>query len=91
MQNRICLIGGKEPFPVATSYFRDVVFNNPQWDYRSYNYDKDRAATHKAGSDLLDVPSVGLAKFFEAGGKLLLSHGWSDGLIPAGNTAAFYK
>jgi len=25
------------------------------------------------------------------GGKLLLSHGWSDGLIRAANTAAFYK
>jgi hypothetical protein len=90
-QQLMALISGKEPFPVATSYFRDIVFNNPQWDYKSYDYDKDLEASLKAGSDILDVPSDGLAKFFGAGGKLLLSHGWADGLIPAGNTAAFYK
>ncbi len=90
-QQLMALIGGKEPFPVATSYFRDIVFNNPQWDYKSYDYDKDLAATYKAGSEILDVPSDGLAKFIEGGGKLLLSHGWADGLIPAANTAAFYK
>jgi feruloyl esterase len=90
-QQLMALIGGKEPFPVATSYFRDIVFSNPQWDFKSFDYDKDLAASYKAGSDLVDVPSDGLAKFFEGGGKLLLSHGWSDGLIPAANTASFYK
>lgn len=90
-QQLTALTGGKEPFPVATSYFRDIVFSDPQWDFRSYDYDKDLPATFKAGSDILDVPSDGLTKFFAGGGKLLLSHGWADGLIPAANTAAFYK
>jgi feruloyl esterase len=90
-QQLMALIGGKEPFPVAQSFFRDLVFSNPQWDFTSYDYDKDLAATAKAGSDILDVPSNGLVKFINGGGKLLLSHGWSDGLIPASNTVAFYK
>jgi feruloyl esterase len=87
----MALIGGNQPFPVATSYFRDIVFNNPQWDFKSYDYDKDLTATFKAGSDILDVPRDGLSRFFKGGGKLLLSHGWADGLIPATNTVAFYK
>jgi feruloyl esterase len=37
------------------------------------------------------VPPDGLGKFFAGGRKLLLSHGWADGLIPAANTAAFYR
>ena len=90
-QQLMALIGGKEPFPVATSYFRDIVFKDPQWDYKSFDYDKDLAASYEAGRDILDVPSNGMDKFFNGGGKLLLSHGWSDGLIPAGNTVAFYK
>jgi feruloyl esterase len=90
-QQLMALAGGNEPFPVATSYFRDIVFNNPQWDFRSYDYDKDLEASFKAGSDILDVPSDGFSRFFEGGGKLLLSHGWADGLIPAPNTVAFYK
>ncbi|HSW39888.1 MAG TPA: tannase/feruloyl esterase family alpha/beta hydrolase [Acidobacteriota bacterium] len=90
-QQLAILIGGKEPFPVATSYFRDIVFKDPQWDFRSFDYDKDLEASYKAGRHILDVPSDGLDRFFERGGKLLLSHGWADGLIPAGNTAEFYR
>jgi feruloyl esterase len=90
-QQLMMMAGGKEPFPVATSYFRDIVFNDPQWDYKSYDYDKDLAASYNAGSEILDVPSDGLGKFIEGGGKLLLSHGWADGLIPARNTVEFYK
>ncbi len=90
-QQLMALVGGNEPFPVATSYFRDIVFENPQWDFKSFDYDKDLTATFKAGSDILDVPSNGLSRFFQGGGKLLLSHGWADGLIPAPNTVAFYK
>jgi feruloyl esterase len=90
-QQVMALVSGKEPFPVATSYFRDIVFNNPQWDYKSFDYDKDLAPSYKAGSDILDVPSDGLTKFIAGGGKLLLSHGWADGLIPAPSTVEFYK
>jgi feruloyl esterase len=90
-QQLMALVSGNEPFPVATSYFRDIVFSNPQWDYKSFDYDKDVAASLKAGSEILDVPADGLGKFFKDGGRLLLSHGWSDGLIPAENTVSFYK
>ncbi len=90
-QQLMALTSGPEPFRVATSYFRDIVFENPQWDFRAYDYDKDLESSFKAGSDILDVPSNGFTRFFEGGGKLLLSHGWADGLIPAPNTVAFYK
>ena len=85
------LTSGTEPFPVATSYFRDIVFKDPVWDFKSFDYDKDLSVSYKAGSDILDVPPDGLSKFFKGGRKLLLSHGWADGLIPAPNTVAFYK
>ena len=85
------LTSGPAPFPVATSYFRDIVFEDPEWDFKSFDYDKDLAASYKAGSDILDVQPDGLSRFFNGGGKLLLSHGWADGLIPAPSTVAFYK
>ena len=87
----MALVGGPEPFPVATSYFRDLVFDNPKWDFKSYDYDKDLPASYKAGSPILDVPSDGVAAYLAGGGKLLLSHGWADGLIPSLSTVEFYK
>ncbi len=90
-QQVTALTSGREPFPVATSYFRDIVFNDPQWDYKSYDYDQDLAISYEAASDILDVPSEGFDRFIEGGGKLLMSHGWADGLIPASNTVEFFK
>ena len=85
------LLAGPAPFPVATTYMSDVVFKDPKWDFKSFDYDKDIETARDAGAGILDVPPFGLAPFFADGGKLLLSHGWSDGLIPAENTVDFYK
>ncbi|HTV80352.1 MAG TPA: tannase/feruloyl esterase family alpha/beta hydrolase [Steroidobacteraceae bacterium] len=82
---------GKEPFPVATSFFRGPVFNDPNWDFRTFDYDHDVQRALAYGSDALDVPASGLKSFFAGNRKLLLSHGWSDGLIPSQSTVDFYQ
>ena len=82
--------GGPTPFPVATTYMSGLVFNDAKWDFKSFDYDRDAARAIKAGSAVLDVPPTGLDKFFAGNRKLLLSHGWADGLIPAQSTVDFY-
>ena len=82
---------GKEPFPVATSFFRGPVFNDPSWSFGSFDYDHDVERAMAYGSDALDVPPTGLKPFFAGNRKLLLSHGWADGLIPSQSTINFYQ
>jgi feruloyl esterase len=81
---------GPEPFAVSTTYMKSLVFQDPKWDFRTFDYDKDVARAMQTGSAHLDVPPNGLDSFFAGKGKLLLSHGWSDGLIPAMSTVNFY-
>jgi hypothetical protein len=81
---------GPAPFGAAFTYFRDLVFKDPKWDFRSFDYDKDVALAMQAGSAQLDVPPTGLDSFLTGGRKLLLSHGWADGLIPPMSTVNFY-
>jgi feruloyl esterase len=81
---------GPQPFGVAFTYFRDLVFEDPNWDFRSFDYDKDVARAQQASSDILDVAPKGLDNYFAGGRKLLLSHGWADGLIPPMSTVNFY-
>jgi hypothetical protein len=81
---------GAEPFPVATTFFRGVVFKDPSWDFRSFDYDHDVDRAMAYGHDALDVPANGLQHFFAGNRKLLLTHGWADGLIPAQSTVNFY-
>jgi len=85
------LLMGAEPFPVATDYFRLLVHGDQKgWDWRTMDYAKELAAARSFGAGMLNIPPDGLKAFFARGGKLLLSHGWTDGLIPATNTVAFY-
>jgi len=82
---------GPEPFGAAESFMRDLVFADPHWDFRSFDYDKDVARAMQVGSAVLDVPPTGLDAFFAGGRKLLLYHGWADGLIPSRSTVQFYQ
>lgn len=84
------MIGGPM-FPYAETFMRSVVFQDPQWDSRSFDFDRDVLRARRAGSRQMDVPSDGVRTFLERGGKLLLSHGTADGLIPYGNTVNLYE
>jgi len=85
------LMSAPEPFPVATSYMRLLVFGDQKgWDFRKFDYGADSAKAEAYAAKALDVSPTELGPYFARGGKLLLSHGWTDGLIPANNTVAFY-
>ena len=81
---------GPLPFGAAETYLRDLVFKNPQWDFRTFDYDRGVVLAREVGSAVLDVPPSGLDGYFAQGRKLLLSHGWADGLIPSMSTVNFY-
>lgn len=86
------LVTGPEPFPVAMSYFQQLVHaGDAGWDWKEMDYAGELRASRAFGAAILDVPATGLRAFFARGGRLLLSHGWNDGLIPAGNTLAFHR
>jgi len=81
---------GPEPFGASYTYMKDLVFGDPKWDFRTFDYDKDVTRAMQVGSAKLDVPPGGLDTFLAGGRKLLLSHGWADGLIPTMSTVNFY-
>ncbi|HSG34978.1 MAG TPA: tannase/feruloyl esterase family alpha/beta hydrolase [Sphingomonadaceae bacterium] len=86
------IISGNEPFPVAFTYFDLLVHGGDEdWDWTRMDFPREVYLAREFGSDALDVPYTGLNAFFARGGKLLMSHGWTDGLIPATNALKFYS
>ena len=70
--------------------FRDMVFDNPQWDFHTINYDRDVKAEDEKIGAVMNDGSPDLAEFRRLGGKLILWHGWSDPLISPLHTIAYY-
>ena len=69
-------------FGFSTQGFKYLVFDDPDFDYASYDFENyDRDASHLA--DFLDATETDLSGLKESGGKLLLWHGWSDAALTA--------
>jgi feruloyl esterase len=76
-------------FAFGTQVFKYFVFNNPNWDYSTYNFTNFERDTHLAAS-FLNATSADLDGFKARKGKLVLWHGWADTALPAQATADYY-
>ncbi len=52
----------------------------PQWDYRSFNFDTDTGQLDR-WSRLADATDINLRAFRAKGGKLLMTYGWADAIL----------
>ena len=78
------------PVGIANDMYRYLVFNNPNWDYKTLDIKKDVPLFDKTIGPLMNSSDTNLKPFFDHGGKLLMYHGWADPGIPAGNSVEYY-
>lgn len=69
----------KKPMGGALNLYQYAVFNNdPNWDWKMLDFDKDVAlATQKVGPYLHTTPAD-LKAFLDSGNKLIIWDGWND-------------
>ena len=84
------LAGGPQPADLFLDEFRYVVYQDPNWDWRTFDLDRDSAKAHLIDKDV-DELNPDLRAFAKHGGKLLLYHGWADQQVAPGSSVAFYK
>jgi feruloyl esterase len=79
------------PVSYAVDYFKYVIFNNPNWDPKTLNFDSDVAGAAKAANHkIFDATDPDLDKFTGRGGKLLMYQGWAEPGIPPRNVVTYY-
>jgi feruloyl esterase len=77
-------------FAFGTQVFKYLVFNNPAWDYSTYDFSNFQQDSRLAAS-FLNATNPDLDALKARHGKLIIWHGWADPALPALSTAAYYR
>jgi feruloyl esterase len=83
------LAGGPRPADIFVDQFRYVVYQDPDWDWRSFDLERDSARANAVDKDI-DEFDPHLEAFARRGGKLLIYHGWADQQVAPGSSIEFY-
>jgi feruloyl esterase len=70
------------PMGVALGLYRNLVFADPEWDWKTLDLDRDVFFADRVLSTVNLATNPDLKPFFGRGGKLLMYHGWLDGSSP---------
>ncbi len=80
--------GGPDAYYTSLERLRYVVFKDPNWDWRTFDFDRDVARVESLDQGNATDPNM---KSFESrGGKLLMYHGWTDQSIAPTATIKYY-
>jgi feruloyl esterase len=70
--------------------FKYLVFQDPDWDYSSYDFSNFPSDT-RIVSSYLNATSTDYSAFKNHGGKMIIYHGWNDPVLSALATLKHYK
>jgi feruloyl esterase len=84
------LAGGPEPAALFLDYFKYIVFKDPNWDWRSFDLERDSALSDEIDKDTIAL-NPDLTQFAEHGGKLLIYHGWADQQVAPVASVDYYR
>jgi len=72
-------------------WFRFAVFDNPNWDFRTFNFDSDAALGDADWAAIANSTDPDIEPFRSLGHKMIYYHGFADPLIPAFNGINYYE
>lgn len=81
--------GGAEP--VRADYWRLWTFNDPKWDWWTFDYDRAVQLADERVSPLVDQVNPDISAFKGRGGKAIVYQGWADPVVNAADTIAYYE
>jgi Tannase and feruloyl esterase len=85
------IAGGPAPFSAANDYFKYVVFRNPDWDWRTFDLDRDATLADRVDDGAINATNADLRRFAAHRGKLILYHGWTDTNITPAATVEYFE
>jgi feruloyl esterase len=78
------------PIGIATGALR-MILGDPKWDYRNVDFDRHVALADMSEISRVNASSPDVSEYLRRGGKLILSGGWNNALVPGGAVLDYYK
>jgi len=80
------------PIGIATSALR-LIKSDPAWDFRTspVDFDRDVALADRSDISRVNASNADISEYVRRGGKLILSGGWNNALVPAGAVLDYYN
>jgi feruloyl esterase len=80
----------QNPIGIATSALR-MILGDPTWDYQSIDFDRHVALADQSAIARVNASNPDISAYVKRGGKLILSGGWNNALVPAGAVLDYYR
>ena len=84
------MLSGPDPYATAVDQFKYIVFGKPEWNWRTFDLERDVAVADTQAKGTLSSIDPDLSAFARHGGKLLMYHGWSDQDVAPRASITFY-
>jgi feruloyl esterase len=76
---------------IMVETFKNFVFDDPNWDWKTFDFDRDVALADKKVGAIINQINPDLSGFKRHGGKLLQYHGWNDPAISPLNSIDYFE
>jgi len=74
----------------ASQFGANMVFDQPGWDLRTFDFDRDVKVAEERTAKVLNATDPDLEAFRRRGGKLIVFHGWNDAALSAEQSVDYF-
>jgi feruloyl esterase len=84
------MINGPEPFAISNGFFKYIAFENPDWDFRTFDVDADTRKIDARIGPIINHTQTDLRAFKKSGGKLIMYQDWNETWVPPRTATTYY-
>jgi feruloyl esterase len=85
------MIAGPEPLFINNDFFKYIAFENPDWDFKTFDIDRDTRKIDKSLGPIINTIQTDLKAFKARGGKLIMYQDWNETWVPPRTAITFYN
>lgn len=76
---------------LPNGYFANLVFENPSWDFKTFDFDRDMAKADEKVGRLGNATAVDYGEAIRRGVKIIQYHGWNDQTLQPAYSPQYYE